>query len=110
MRIINLTPHVVNVYSNDSEIPFFLESFQSEGTARVSVVKARRATLGLIPVFTPKYGKVENLPDQSDGIFYIVSAMVRQALPDRYDIFSPGELIRDSSGQPMGCKGLDQNL
>ena len=52
------------------------------------------------------YGKVAGLPDKEDGVMYIVSMMVRQALPNRNDLASPGDIIRDEYGQITGCLNL----
>lgn len=38
---------------------------------------------------------------------YVVSALVRLALPYRRDLASPGPLVRDADGQPVGCRGLE---
>lgn len=49
---------------------------------------------------------------ESSGVYartFIVSAMVRQALPHRTDLVSPGKLIRNKEGQPIGCDGLIEN-
>ena len=58
-----------------------------------------------IPTVVSSYGEVTGLPDPQLGVAYIVSGMVASAAP-RPDVFSPGDLVRDESGRPVGCKGL----
>jgi hypothetical protein len=59
-----------------------------------------------IPLSVVDYGDVTGLPAPVLGTIYIVSYMVRMACPDRYDLASPGELVRDKDGRPIGCKTL----
>ena len=47
-----------------------------------------------------------DLCDEMDGVILIVSTLVKNASPDRKDLVSPGELIRNEAGQPVGCKGF----
>ena len=54
-------------------------------------------------------GEVVGLPDEQEGVLLIVPLMVRLARPDRLDLASPGALIRNEDGQPIGCDGLDLN-
>jgi hypothetical protein len=40
---------------------------------------------------------------------YIVSAMVRVAVPLRMDVFSPADFVRDEKGTIIGCRALEGN-
>ena len=40
------------------------------------------------------------------GVFYIVSQLVKNALPDRTDLLVPAEVVRDGNGNIIGCKSL----
>lgn len=62
-----------------------------------------------IDIYEVVYGEITGLPEYVEGVFYVVSAMVRQALPERKDLLSPGQLIRNEEGQPVGCLGLVRN-
>ena len=46
------------------------------------------------------------IDDEQPDVLLIVSAMVRQALPDRKDLASPGDLVRDENGAVIGCGNL----
>lgn len=108
IALINLTPHEINIY--DAEGERLLVSLPSKGEARCEVVRelSHHGMFG-VPEFATAYGKVEGLPREVPGTTYVVSLLVRQALPHRLDLASPGELIRDDRGKPVGCKGLDIN-
>lgn len=100
--------HTVKVYNkvDDTlvvEVPF-------------SGVQARRAESSEmfaedsgLQMFRTVYGEVEGLPEEQDDVVVIVSMAVRQALPNRKDLASPGSLRKDESGIPTGCYGLNFN-
>ena len=100
--------HTVKIFNRDTdelvvEVPF-------------SGVQARRAESsemfaedGEIQMYRTIYGEVEGLPEEQDGVVVIVSMAVRQALPERKDLASPGSLRKDESGMPTGCYGLNFN-
>jgi hypothetical protein len=53
------------------------------------------------------YGDIDGLPDEQEGIFYIVSGLVAAAgiKLGRKDLMAPGGLVRDA-GNPsavLGC-------
>lgn len=54
-------------------------------------------------------GEVTGLPAPVPGIFYIVSGQVREAVPHRMDVVSPGRLLRDTEGRVRGCAGWAVN-
>jgi len=58
---------------------------------------------------TTSYGRVEGLPEPETGVLYLVSAVVRAAVPGRADVASPGDLVRDGEGNVIGCRHLILN-
>lgn len=100
--------HTVKIFNRDTdslvlEVPF-------------SGVQVRRAETsemftedGGIQMYKTIYGEVEGLPEVQDDVVIIVSMAVRQALPERKDLASPGSLRKDESGMPTGCYGLNFN-
>lgn len=98
--ILNLTPHNIVLRG---------DNYPSQGLARVASTYIPLGNCGDVPLVRGSYGKVEGLPPEADGIIYIVSAMVRIALPSRKDLASPALLVRDMSGQIIGCMGLEVN-
>jgi len=123
INIKNLTPHAIRVFAADGTTE--LVTVPPSGTvARASVsyeesgvvpiegdaeALLSRDPLAGIPVYVSVMGDVEGLPEPEAGTVYIVSTLVRQALPRRTDLLSPGELIRNEAGQPIGCRGLVAN-
>ena len=103
-KIINLTPHDVNIVTTDGEN---VTTFPSEGVVRVSTKSSQIKTIAGIPVYSTTYGAVEGLPEVQVGIYYIVSMLVKQAEPDRKDLLSPSQLQRDDKGRIIGCLGLE---
>ena len=116
LNLINLTPHSITIHalcvdtSSDS-------SFTLPPSGKVARVEFRKDFTTLlcvgwnIPVAVQSEGKTIDLPSQYevDQMIYIVSGLVREANPSRTDLYSPGDLIRDSAGQPIGCMGLVGN-
>lgn len=100
--------HTVRIFNKETdelvlEVPF-------------SGVQARRAETSEmvgedqgIQMFRTVYGEVEGLPEEQEDVVIIVSMAVRQALPERKDLASPGSLRKDESGMPTGCYGLNFN-
>jgi len=106
--IINLTPH--NIFEVESGINFP----DSGKVARISSTSSLEYYIeqdsGLIPVYKTNFGEVQGLPETpTNGTFYIVSGIVLSAMPNRWDLLAPGELVRDSAGNPIGCKGFRTN-
>lgn len=101
--LVNLTPHTINVVTSEDTF-----SFPPSGT--VARVSSNQQFIGLwgndIPLYRSTFGDVIDLPDPQDNTIFVVSALVRSAAPDRFDLASPGDLVRDDAGNVVGCKGL----
>jgi len=106
MNIKNLTPHALNVVLSP-ESTFTIPP--SGSVARCSSSNTQIGLANEIPLFKVAYGAVEGLPEPEAGVLYVVSALVRAAVPARTDVASPGDLVRDSEGKVIGCKGLVVN-
>lgn len=123
MNIINLTPHKLNIlraaHAGYEEILVLPPSGE---VARLEVVRQEvdnvtfaneKAVgndvdgLGGIAFYNSVFGDPIGLPDPKEGTIYIVSSLFRSGF-DRDDLWVPGELIRDSDGNPVGCLGLSR--
>ena len=111
-RLVNLTPHevVIHHYGTVTTIA------QSGVVARVAQTAWAVRTAWdavsqtqCIPLVRAEYGPVEGLADPVEDTIYIVSSMVRLAVPDRSDVASPADLVRDAAGKIVGCKALEIN-
>ena len=105
-KIVNKTPHPINI-GEEMEI-------QPEGEPirlKQEVVEKGEIEMNgrKIRITAMKYGGVMNLPEKEEGIIYIVSPLVCQALPDREDLFLVNETVRNEKGFIIGCKSLAQN-
>nr|DAW83518.1 MAG TPA: hypothetical protein [Caudoviricetes sp.] len=108
----NLTPHEVCIYKLNGVTPDLdLVIEAGEEVARVSCeyIKVDKKVDG-IDLYRPVFGEVTGLPEYSEGVYLLVSAMVREALPLRSDLVSPGQLLRDDDGNVIGCLGLVVNF
>ena len=102
MNIINLTPHDVNLLLEDDTIVF-----KSKGIARVQQKEVLDEYFDRVPIYKNKYGEVEGLPEEKDGVYYIVSFVVASALKDkRNDLLIVTKTERNEKGLSIGCYGF----
>jgi hypothetical protein len=104
MKIINCTPHVINVVNQDGTTA----NLNPSGTVpRVSVDRTFLKKSVGCDIFRPDFGAVVDAPARVKDTFYIVSALVASASPDRDDYLTPGNPVRDDKGVIIGCNGLN---
>ena len=111
-NVINLTPHTINLVTEDGTQ---LLSLESQGVARVASTTEVVGYLQVGGVAVPQthttFGEVEGLPEQTPGVGYVVSNMIISALAQqdihRDDLFTPGLQVRDEQGRVIGCRSLD---
>jgi hypothetical protein len=89
-RIINLTAHPVVLLGKENRI---IKTFESEGSIRLSQhlvdVKLLEIERAKIRVTKTVFGKAEGVPDQEDGVYYIVSAITKIRVPRQGRLFNP---------------------
>lgn len=128
--LINMTPHDINIL-DDSNVsydkafrgykvngdPIIRETYNPSGTVlRCSQEEIEAGELNGIKLYKVKFGKVEhttkdgsvitfNMPVK-DGVYYIVSSIIKNALSDRPDLLVPTRVVRNDKGQPVGCLGF----
>ena len=108
--LVNLTPHAIRVRGMDGAVSTTDCTIQPSGDiARVQVSQEIVGHVNGLPILKSVVGEVVGLPAASPNTVYIVSMVVRTSVPNRDDVFSPGTLLRDSAGQPVGCVGLVGN-
>jgi hypothetical protein len=86
-------------------------SLPSAGFARSQEVVEELGSLDcggiLLPVIRKRFAVVvEGLPAPKEGTVYVVSFLTARAVPDREDVYFPGEALRDDGGNIIGCVGL----
>jgi hypothetical protein len=104
-RIVNATPHAVYVLNKDGTV---LRMFpKSNGMIRVKENVSNLPDIDGIPVCSTRWSKTEDVPEYVNGIFYIVSQLVKNAMPKRKDFLTPKGAVRDEKGNVIGCTRLD---
>ena len=104
--IINGTPHAVYILNEDGSI---LRVFpKSNGMIRVKEENSDVGFIDGIPISQTKWGEVEDMPEEKPGTYYIVSQLVKNALPTRNDLLVPKGVVRDAQGNIVGCTRLDR--
>lgn len=107
--LVNLTPHTINFYNDKNELIYSVEPSGKVARLKTETVVIGRyeADHATIPITKTAFGKIENLPEFDDGeTDYIVSTLVAQACPNRWDIFIPNDSVRDENGNIIGCHSL----
>lgn len=128
--LINMTPHAINILA-DSNVsfdkasrgykvtgdPIIRQTYNSSGTVlRCSQKETEAGELNGIKLYKVKFGRVEhttkdgsvvtfNVPVK-EGVYYIVSNIIKNALSDRPDLLVPTRVVRNDKGQPVGCLGF----
>ena len=122
LRLVNLTPHVITILSPvgvarkgatlTATNPTVIRTIPSSGVARVTQgYPVPAPMIEDVPTTEPvRYGAVEGLPN-FDGVHaYIVSLITVQAARETgrpvADLLTPGDLVRNEEGQPIGCLNL----
>lgn len=103
IMIINKTPHPINIIENEVTTRRFPPIGEP---IRLAVSAQPCPEIDGIRTVKTVFGKPENLPAEKDGVFYIVSQIVKSALPGRDDLLVPAEVQRDDKGRIIGCKSL----
>lgn len=108
MNIINLTPHVIKIADADGVI---IREFEPSGTiARVTTTEAPAGEIDGIPVVQTQFGEVEGLPEPQENTIYLVSSLVRSAVPEsRTDVLVPDTgptAVRDEGGRIVAVRRL----
>ena len=103
MKLINLTPHTLNILAADGST---VDVQPSGDIARVSSTSAVITTINGINVTASAWGEVTGLPEAEEGVILIVSRMVKDRVANRADVMVPGAPVRDADGKIVGANGL----
>lgn len=98
MHVVNLTPHIL-IFPDNIII-------EPSGIVARCYLKETVSWIRGIKVISRFYGRVTGLPNPSPDTYYVVSAMVRLALPHRLDLMSPNHLERDDEGNIIKVNSL----
>jgi hypothetical protein len=106
MNIINKTPHPIHIVDCEGKEILTLPLCPTEKLIRLGMKVVADKMIEEVPTSRTEYGEPVGLPEFREGIFYVVSALVKSALPDRKDLLVPAEVVRDQSGNIIGCRSL----
>jgi len=106
-QIINCTPHPINLVNNAGELILALP--KGEIVPRLNQETKEVGNINGIAITSTFFGECNDLPAYNEGTFLIVSRLILTANPGRTDLLVPNELVRDSSGNIIGCKSLSNN-
>ncbi len=105
LNLVNLTPHAINICDDSGAI---IRTIPASGQqARCAVSTSPRFEIGNLKFVSTVFGAVTGLPEPQTDTMYIVSLLVKQAVSHRADVCSPGEMVRDTDGEIIGCKNFN---
>jgi hypothetical protein len=105
-QIINKTPHAI--YIVDKAQVIIKVYPKSRGMIRLSEHISEVDVIDGVTITKTSYSKIEDLPKFNKDVYYIVSQLVKNALPERIDFLVPKGIVRDDNGNILGCKYLDR--
>ena len=108
MKIVNLTPHPVNIIKDGT----IYASYPSEGVARAEQTDKKIGSINDIPIYSTSFGVVTGLPRPTPYAFYIVSLATAQAAQRNGraigDLLITSHPVRDENGMIIGCEAFAQ--
>lgn len=113
MKIVNLTPHSINLYLGDvdqvlGEIP--PSGIVARVTEEIEEVSSEYIDESLVPVkiYKKVYGNLVGLPAPEAGTYYVTSILAAQAAKEmgRNDILVTNDAVRDPFGAIIGCRSF----
>lgn len=108
MKLFNLTAHEVIIERCYERIVIEPEEFPARRLSTTIVVGELEIDGGTVDLESTSFGEVENLPEEEEGVGYIVSRIVAEACPQRHDLYVRSGEVRDASGRVIACTGLTQ--
>ena len=112
MKIVNLTPHELNIAKTDGSL---LTVPTSGVVARVATTIRTNGIIAGVYIQETEFGEPTPIEFQ-DGEIYVVSRLYADAYKATFPndvigisrLFTPGPLLRDVTGTVVGCDGLSR--
>jgi len=104
--LVNLCPHPI--YEINSGITIAECTKPLRVIANTSLAMALDGYNSTLPIYKTSVSIDENaLPEEIQGVYYIISNLAANAIPSyRKDFLVPGPVVRDDKGRILGCNGL----
>ena len=104
--IVNKTPHPIHIVGVSGEVIKTFPKCEPDQLIRLSMSTSLAGDVNGTPITKTVFGDPIGLPEFSEGTYYIVSQLVKNAFPNREDLLVPAEMVRDQEGNIVGCKSL----
>lgn len=103
MLILNYTPHPIHICNDENQV---IKTIESTGLVRLKASTVYIEHLDGVKITQTQFSEPVGLPEYNKDVFYIVSQLVKTALPNRLDLLVPAEVVRGENGNIIGCKSL----
>lgn len=101
MDIVNMTPHPINLLDEDNNP---IQTIAPSGdTIRLSQEEQVVDSIDGVDVLYITFSASDSLPEPIEGTYFIVSALVANAYPERIDFLMVAGTVRDENGRIAGC-------
>lgn len=104
--IINKTPHPVMILDGNNATIMTIPACPSDALIRLKAETVQDEPIEGVHTTRTVFGEPTGLPEFSKNVFYVVSQIVKSALPERTDLLVPAEVVRDKAGTIIGCRSL----
>jgi hypothetical protein len=102
---VNLTPHPLHVIVGETTHTIL----PTAPPARADVTREQIGTIDAgafhVPLFRTTFGAITGLPEPEEGVVYLVSNIVAQAVR-RDDVLIVDDMVRDGEGRILGCRAF----
>jgi hypothetical protein len=105
-KFVNLTYHPISLMGRDGKIRVIEPSGQ---IARVQFTPVVIDIVDEVPVIKIEYGEVVGLPAPQEGVYYITSATIKNAVGDTRPDVVAGYSVERVDGKPSYAKGVRVN-
>ena len=106
MRVINLTPHDVDICDEKGNV---IKTYKASGiVARISHSWDEIDYVDGVPIVTRVNEKVVDLPSEQKDTMYIVSNIILNECKDRLDLLAPVQQVK-IYGRVVGCRSFVSN-
>ncbi len=100
----NKTPHDVVILTEDGREIKRLKA--GKGAVRLGADVKKVGNIGRVPITKTTFKEAQGLPSYQEGIYYVVSQLVKTSLPQRKDLLVPAQILRDEKKRIIGCMSL----
>lgn len=103
VKIVNLTGHRIDILDETGKLRVFSPSGV---VARAELKHMPLMTVNGIRINAPTWSEIIGLPAPQKNTIYVVSRMVKNLIPGRYDVVCPGERVFNDKKEVIGANGF----